>query len=85
MEKLNGKNIILMNGNEYEKLLRECTDGGINLHYGSSSDESYFYAVSEDYIGDDEEIFEIVGENLDVTVNNIFVDTEKDQVVIITD
>ena len=42
-------------------------------------------SMLSDYIGDDEEIFEIVGENLDVTVNNIFVDTEKDQVVIITD
>lgn len=81
MEKLNGKNIILMDGNEYEKLFQECTDGGINLHYGSGE--------SCRYIGDIEEIdakiFKIVGENLGVTVNNIFVDTIEDKVIIITD
>lgn len=74
-------NIITMNIVEYANSLSDYTKGGVNLEYGY--EEKYFYTVSEDYSGEDEEILEIVSNMLNVKVNNIIIDDVKEVVVII--
>ena len=73
--------IITMSTEEYANSLSTYTAGGLNLECGY--EEKYFYTVSEDYTGDDEEILEVVSNMLKIKVDNILIDDVKEIVVIV--
>ncbi len=78
MTKLNGT-IILMDIDEYDKLLQKWSDENISVAYEGGQ---YFHAFSEEV--DESDLLTIVGEGLHTDVSYIFIDSEKMKVVIIT-
>lgn len=78
MTKLNGT-IILMDIGEYDKLLQKWSDENISVAYESGQ---HFHVFSEEVTDDD--LFKIVGKNLNTNVLYIFIDSVAMTVVVIS-
>lgn len=85
MENLNGKKVILMETYEYNQLIYQWTNNEISIEY---EEDGYFYINSQERNRDidDKKVWEIIGKNLGIKVNNVIIDfTNVGMVVIIGD
>ena len=65
---------------EYSKLIEKVSEGNIGVQHESGE---WFYTVTEDAEGTDEEIYSLLNKELNITVSDVIVDITNLKVAII--
>ena len=76
------KNALVFDVDNFEEILVKVSDGNIGIRNDSSG---WFYIVTEEVEGTDEEIYSLIGKELNVIVTDIIVDISNFKVAIIYD
>lgn len=74
------KKALVFTMKEYNKLIEKVSNGNIGVQHKSGE---WFYTVTEDVEGTDEEIFSLLNKELNTTVTDVIVDITNLKVAII--